>query len=204
MAATVKQMSLIVSLLGVVSFILGVVAENKKPVAGTPVPGSDGISVTCKYPADPTVALGYLSTAFLVASTVIGYMSLFYPYKGKSIPQGILFKHTTFTVFFNISLFTAGLAAAMLLWPTITEHIHLTRNVHQNLSYECPTAKTGLLGGGAFLSLDSSLLWLIALMLAGNAREDFFGEEEDGDKGEFGAASSDAYYDADSGLKGSA
>lgn len=95
--------------------------------------------------------------------------------------------------------FTAGLAAAMLLWPTITEHIHLTRNVHQNLSYECPTAKTGLLGGGAFLSLDSSLLWLIALMLAGNAREDFFGEEEeDGDKGEFGAASSD------SGLKGSA
>ncbi|KAG4931170.1 hypothetical protein JHK86_048131 [Glycine max] len=66
--------------------------------------------------------------------------------------------------------FTAGLAAAMLLWPTITEHIHLTRNVHQNLSYECPTAKTGLLGE----------------------------EEEDGDKGEFGAASSD------SGLKGSA
>ncbi|KHM99320.1 hypothetical protein glysoja_042733 [Glycine soja] len=43
------------------------------------------------------------------------------------------------------------------------------------------------------------LLWLIALMLADNAREDFFGEEEeDGDKGEFGAASSD------SGLKGSA
>ena len=41
-------------------------------------------------------------------------------------------------------------------------------------------------------------------MLADNAREDFFGEEEDGDKGEFGAASSDAYYDADSGLKGSA
>lgn len=75
-----------------------------QPAAGTPVPGLDGVSVTCKYPADPTVALGYLSTAFLVASTVIGYMSLFYPYKGKSIPQGILFKHTTFTVFFNISL----------------------------------------------------------------------------------------------------
>ncbi|KAG4954067.1 hypothetical protein AAZX31_14G119800 [Glycine max] len=204
MAATVKQMSLIVSLFGVVSFILGVVAENKKPAAGTPVPGLDGVSVTCKYPADPTVALGYLSTAFLVASTVTGYLSLFYPYKGKSIPQGVLFKHTTFTVFFNISLFTTGLAAAMLLWPTITEHIHLTRNVHRNINYECPTAKTGLLGGGAFLSLDSSLLWLIALMLADNAREDFFEEEgEDGDKGEFGTASSDAYYDADSGPKAS-
>ncbi|XP_020223667.1 uncharacterized protein LOC109805839 [Cajanus cajan] len=204
MAATVKQMALIVSLLGLVSFILGVVAENKKPAAGTPVPGVDGISVTCKYPADPTVALGYLSTAFLVASTVVGYLALFYPYKGKSIPQGVLFKHTTFTVFFNIALFTTGLAATLLLWPTITEQLHLTRNVHRDMSYECPTAKTGLLGGGAFLSLDSSLLWLITLMLAGNAREDFFEEEEeDGDKGEFGAVSSNAYYD-DDGVKGSA
>ncbi|KAK7377300.1 hypothetical protein VNO80_02723 [Phaseolus coccineus] len=204
MAATMKQMSLIVSLLGVVSFILGVVAENKKPAAGIPVTSLDGVSVTCKYPADRTVVLGYLSVAFLVASTVVGYLSLFYPYKGKSIPQGVLFKHTTFTVFFNISLFTAGLAAALLLWPTITEQLHLTRNVHHDVKYECPTAKTGLLGGGAFLSLDSSLLWLIALMLAGNAREDFFEEEDTGgDKGEYGTASSDNYYDADSGLKGS-
>jgi len=100
--------------------------------------------------------------------------------------------------------FTAGLAAALLLWPTITEQLHLTHNVHHDVNYECPTAKTGLLGGGAFLSLDSSLLWLIALMLAGNAREDFFDEEGNGvDKGEYGTASSDNYYDADSGLKGS-
>lgn len=100
--------------------------------------------------------------------------------------------------------FTAGLAAALLLWPTITEQLHLTHNVHHDVHYECPTAKTGLLGGGAFLSLDSSLLWLIALMLAGNAREDFFEEESNGvDKGEYGTASSDNYYDADSGLKGS-
>ena len=41
---------------------------------------------------------------------------------------------------------------------------------------------TGLLGGGTFLSLDSSLFWLVALMLAGNAREDYFDEiEENGD-----------------------
>ncbi|KAL2318299.1 hypothetical protein Fmac_032175 [Flemingia macrophylla] len=200
MAATVKQMALIMSLLGVVSFILGVVAENKKPAAGTAVPSSDGHSVTCKYPSDPTVALGYLSTAFLVASTVVGYLSLFYPYKGKSIPQGVLFKHTTFTVFFNIALFTTGLAATLLLWPTITEQLHLTRNVHRDMSYECPTAKTGLLGGGAFLSLDSSLLWLIALMLADNAREDFF---EDGEAGDKDGLSSNVYYD-DAGIKGSA
>ncbi|CAL0333039.1 unnamed protein product [Lupinus luteus] len=197
MAATMKQMALIVSFFGFVSFILGVLAENKKPPAGTPVQHGNG--VTCKYPADPTVALGYLSTAFLIASTVAGYLSLFYPYQGKSVPQGVLFKYTTFTVFFNVSLFTAGLAATMLLWPTITEQIHLSKNVHSDPKYECPTAKTGLLGGGAFLSLDSSLLWLIALMLAGNVREDFF-DEQDGDKGEFGKASSD-HYDADIGVK---
>ncbi|XP_027332030.1 uncharacterized protein LOC113847246 [Abrus precatorius] len=201
MAATLKQMALIVSAFGVVSFILGVVAENKKPAAGTPVRGGDGVSVTCKYPSDPTVVLGYLSVAFLVASTVAGYLSLFYPYKGKSVPQGVLFKHSTFTLFFNIALFITGLAAAMLLWPTITQQLHITNNVHRDINYECPTAKTGLLGGGAFLSLDSSLLWLIALMLADNAREDFF--EEEGDNGEFGKASSDA-YDVDVGVKRSA
>ena len=60
--------------------------------------------VTCKFSSDPTVALGYLSVAFLVASTVAGYLSLFYPYKGKSVPQGVLFKNTSFVVFFNIAL----------------------------------------------------------------------------------------------------
>ncbi|KAE9617889.1 hypothetical protein Lalb_Chr03g0040351 [Lupinus albus] len=59
--------------------------------------------------------------------------------------------------------FTTRLAATMLLWPTITEQIHLSHNVHSNVNYECPIAKTGLLGGGAFLSLDASLFWLINL-----------------------------------------
>ncbi len=72
--------------------------------------------------------------------------------------------------------FTSGLAAALLLWPVITEQIHQARNVHHNLNASCPTAKTGLLGGGAFLSLDSSLFWLVCLMLADNAREDYFDE----------------------------
>ncbi|KAF1887136.1 hypothetical protein Lal_00008684 [Lupinus albus] len=199
MAPTIKQMAVIVSFFGFVSFVLGVLAENKKPAAGAPDPNENG--VTCKYPTDPTVALGYLSTVFLIGSTVTGYLSLFYPYKGKSIPQGVLFKHTTFFVFFNIALFTTGLAATMLLWPTITEQIHLSHNVHSDVNYECPTAKTGLLGGGAFLSLDSSLFWLIALMLADNVREDFF-DGENGDKGEFGKASSDS-YDSDIGVNGS-
>ncbi|KAL6212199.1 hypothetical protein ACLB2K_017420 [Fragaria x ananassa] len=177
MAVTVRQMALIVGVFGVLSFVFGIIAENKKPASGTPLPGKD--VVVCKYPSDPSVALGYLSFAFLLVSTVVGFLSLFYPYQGKSLPQAALFRSKSFVVFFNISLLTAGLAAALLLWTTITEQLHLSRNVHHNLETTCPTAKTGLLGGGAFVSLDSSLFWLVALMLADNAREDYF---EDLDK----------------------
>ncbi|KAJ8763761.1 hypothetical protein K2173_003543 [Erythroxylum novogranatense] len=176
MAVSVKQMAVIVATLGVLSFIFGIVAENKKPASGTPIHGK-GV-VICKYPRDPTVVLGYLSVMFLILSTVAGYLSLFYPYKGKSVPQAALFRSTSFLVFFNIAVFTGGLALALLLWPTITEQLHLTRNVHLNLETECPTAKTGLLGGGALVSLDSALFWLVALMLADNAREDYFDEVE--------------------------
>ncbi|XP_062024048.1 uncharacterized protein LOC133740146 [Rosa rugosa] len=181
MAVTVKQMAVIVAFFGVLSFIFGIIAENKKPAAGKPVPWKD--VVICKYPSDPSVALGYLSFAFLLVSTVVGFLSLFYPYQGKSLPQAALFRSKSFVVFFNISLLTAGLAAALLLWTTITEQLHLSRNVHHNLKTDCPTAKTGLLGGGAFVSLDSSLFWLVALMLADNAREDYFEESDKDVKG---------------------
>ncbi|ONI34116.1 hypothetical protein PRUPE_1G463400 [Prunus persica] len=201
MAVTVKQMSLTVAFFGVLSFVLGVIAENKKPASGTPIPGK-GV-VFCKYPADPSVVLGYLSFAFLLVSTVAGFLSLFYPYKGKALPQAALFRSTSFVVFFNISLLTAGLAAALLLWPTITEQLHRSRNVHRNLDTACPTAKTGLLGGGAFVSLDASLLWLVALMLADNAREDYFEEIEEDVKGEYGQVSA-TDYDGRVNVKGSA
>ncbi|XVF10523.1 hypothetical protein REPUB_Repub07fG0190300 [Reevesia pubescens] len=176
MAVTIKQAAIIVAFLGVLSFIFGVIAENKKPAAGTPISGKD--VVICKYPSDPSVLLGYLSVAFLILSTVVGYWSLFYPYEGKSVPHSVFFQSTSFFVFFNIALFTGGLAGTLLLWPTMTEHLHLTRNVHHNLTTECPTAKTGLLGGGAFVSLDSAFFWLVALMLADNVREDHFDEVE--------------------------
>ncbi|KAJ8526637.1 hypothetical protein K7X08_029114 [Anisodus acutangulus] len=74
---------------------------------------------------------------------------------------------------------TTGLAATLLLWPTISEQLHITWNIHHNLQTECPTAKTGLLGGGAFLSLDSALFWLVCLMLADNTRKDYFEETAD-------------------------
>lgn len=78
------------------------------------------------------------------------------------------------------------MAEGMLLWPTITELIHLKRNVHHNMNAKCPTAKTGLFGGAAFMALNASLFWLICLMLANNAREDYFDEEDENRKGEYG------------------
>nr|GEU33225.1 keratin-associated protein 10-6 isoform 1 [Tanacetum cinerariifolium] len=85
-----------------------ITAENKRnstsvePASGTPITGKD--VVICKYPADPTVALGHLSFGFLAASTLAGGLSLFYPYKGKSIPWPELFQSTSFFIFFLIAL----------------------------------------------------------------------------------------------------
>lgn len=74
----------------------------------------------------------------------------------------------------------------MLLWASITEHLHLSRNVHHNMDTGCPTAKTGLFGGAGFLALDASLFWLVCLMLADNARDDYFGGGEEDLKGDYG------------------
>lgn len=71
----------------------------------------------------------------------------------------------------------------MLLWPTIQEQQHHANNVHHNLSTTtCPTAKTGVLGGGAFLALDASLFWLVCFMLVSNLRDDFLEDLHDGSK----------------------
>ncbi|XP_009338849.2 uncharacterized protein LOC103931154 [Pyrus x bretschneideri] len=172
MAVTMIKMGLIVAVLGIVSFAFGIAAEVHKPAAGIPIIGRNGV-VMCKYPSDPTVVYGYLSFAFLVASSLTGFLSVFYPYKGKSVPSSAFLQSTLLVTFFNSTLGAIGLAAALLLWPTISGQQH--HNMYQNLSSAsgCPTAKTGVLGGGAFLSLNSSLLWLVCLMLTSNARYDF-------------------------------
>ncbi|KAK4786235.1 hypothetical protein SAY86_002924 [Trapa natans] len=80
----------------------------------------------------------------------------------------------------------AGLGGGLLLWPTIVEQLHIYNNVHPLESTSCPTAKTGLLGGAAFLSLDSMLMWHVTLMLASNTRDDYFDEVEGRSKGDSG------------------
>ena len=57
------------------------------------------------------------------------------------------------------------------------------------MNYQCPTAKTGLFGGAAFLALDAALFWLVCQMLALNARADYL--DEDDNKGEYGQVYAD-------------
>ncbi|XP_058113437.1 uncharacterized protein LOC131256567 [Magnolia sinica] len=176
------QIALSVAAFGSLAFIFGVIAENKKPAAGIPFSGKD--VVICKYPSDPTVALGSLSVVTLFVATILGVVSMFYPYKGKSVPTEALFRSTTLLVFFVIAMSVSVLAEAMMMWATITEGLHRVRNVHHNLNTQCPTAKTGLFGGAAFLALDAALFWLVCQMLTLNAREDYLEEEDP--KGEYG------------------
>ncbi|XP_037450014.1 uncharacterized protein LOC119319706 isoform X2 [Triticum dicoccoides] len=96
-----KGIALTVSLFGLLAFLLGVVAENKKPPYGTPIKGKD--VVICKFPSDPTIAMGSLSIVALVLAAFIGHVAIFYPYKGKSVPRGALFQSTSLSVFFVIA-----------------------------------------------------------------------------------------------------
>ncbi|KAF4377244.1 hypothetical protein F8388_012345 [Cannabis sativa] len=178
MAFTATQMSLVVSSFGLVSFILGIVAENKKAQSGTPVHKKG--SVICIYPSDPSIALGYLSFIFLLQQQQLAITQSFIHTKENFFHNQSSLGANIYA-FFNIALLTGGLGAAFTLWPTIEE-----QNFHKHKAYpitteKCPTPKIGLLGGGALLSLDSTLLWLVALMLAINVREDFI---EYGDEGE--------------------
>ncbi|KAG8084518.1 hypothetical protein GUJ93_ZPchr0010g9813 [Zizania palustris] len=162
-----------------------------QPPSGTPIKGKD--VVLCKFPNDPTVAMGSLSVVSLVLSVIVGHAAVFYPYKGKSVPRGVLFQSASLSVFFVIAELVSALALAMLLWATVTEGLHRSNNIHHDMDTQCPTAKTGLFGGAAFLALDAALFWLVAQMLALNARSDYL--DEDDDKGDYGQVYASSHAD---------
>lgn len=72
-----------------------------QPPYGTPIKGKD--VVICKFPSDPTVALGSLSVVTLFVAAVIGHIAVYYPYKGKTVPNQALFCSTTLVVFFMVA-----------------------------------------------------------------------------------------------------
>ncbi|TYG48291.1 hypothetical protein ES288_D10G002000v1 [Gossypium darwinii] len=179
MAIDIKTMATTVAVFGVLSLLFGVIAENKKPAFGNPEIQTSPLRVICNYPSDPTVVLGFLSIASLTTSVVLGYYSVFDPYNSTSVPYYVFFRSIPFFVFFLITMGLSMLGEGMLTWVTITELLHLTNNVHKDMKTTCPTAKTGLFGGAAFMALNASLFWLICLMLAGDVRKDYFVEQGD-------------------------
>ncbi|PKA54393.1 hypothetical protein AXF42_Ash000226 [Apostasia shenzhenica] len=52
----------------------------------------------------------------------------------------------------------------MMILETVTESLHRIHNKNKDMDYACPTAKTGLFGGAAFLFLDASLIWVVCLL----------------------------------------
>eukprot|EP00249_Psilotum_nudum_P024745 c29285_g1_i1 orf=368-976(+) len=169
--------------LGILAFIFGVVGENKKPAQGMPIPL--GSKTTCHYPSDPSVILGSLSIVLLFFSSVVGIASIFFPYGKKAVPWAALGRSGLLVTFIVLSFILFFTAEGLLMWVTISEASYHVNNVHLGTS-DCPTAKTGLMGGAAFLALDTTLFWLVCQMLTMNAREDYllFDQDEKGSYGE--------------------
>lgn len=69
---------------------------------GTAIKGQ-GV-VICKYPSDPTVALGILACLSLPVTAVLGLVAIYYPYNGKSVPSKALFRSTPLSVFYVIAV----------------------------------------------------------------------------------------------------
>lgn len=177
--------ALLITCSGLIAFILGISAENQKPtatrVSGLTASGRD-TAVTCVYPADPTIWLGSIAVVLLFVTAIEGLVAIVFPYQGKKVPVRALFKSTSLLTFTILSVVIFLVAEALLLWATILESLHRRHfNGKVDPMGSCPTAKTGLFGGAAFLALDSTLFWLICLMLTVNARADHFNsfEEED-------------------------
>ncbi|KAF3321925.1 hypothetical protein FCM35_KLT14141 [Carex littledalei] len=159
---------------GILSFVLGISAELKKPPSGTPIQGA-GV-IICSFPKDPTIQLGFLSILTAISTSVLGASSVL---SAKDIPRKALFGYRLFYIFFHLTIGVALSGVGMMLWVTVTELLHHLRNVHHDLEYTCPTAKTGLFGGAAFLTLDAMLLWIVTMMLVLNVREDLHRPDED-------------------------
>ncbi|MCO5612931.1 hypothetical protein L7F22_067204 [Adiantum nelumboides] len=163
---------------GLLSFIFGIVAENKKPATGIATQQGDS--------ADPYVPLGALSAIFLAATSVLGVTSIFFAYNKEAVPVSALARSKMLVTFSIISCILFFAAEGLILWASITENAYHIYRIHDTA--KCPTAKTGLMGGAAFLALDTMLFWLVCQMLTMNARADYLELDEEDEKGTYGYA----------------
>ncbi|EEF34421.1 hypothetical protein RCOM_0205910 [Ricinus communis] len=262
MAVSVRQMSLIVATLGALSFIFGIVVENKRLAAGIPIPGKSG--VVCKQICSSLCPLLKFHFLRLLQHVLVywGISSIFAvmanSHGADSVDSQIssAFVSLDSALFWLLSLMSAdnaregyfdevesdckgehGQPAAGIPIPgksgVVCKQIcsslcpllkfHFLRLLQHFLQHFCCYGQQSrsrfsrlanfkvtssqiarLLGGGAFVSLDSALFWLLSLVSADNAREGYFDEVESDCKGEHGQVLTDEYDDASAHLKGAA
>lgn len=82
-----------------------------------------------------------------------------------------------FNMHVTINRVVSAMAFVLTLWATVSQFFILKHNVHHDMGMQCPTAKTGLIGGAGFMSLNTALMWYIVFMLSQNRKEDIFDEE---------------------------
>ncbi|KAJ7294436.1 hypothetical protein O6H91_08G004800 [Diphasiastrum complanatum] len=188
----VRWASTLVTVPGLIAFALGVIAENKKPADDAiKLIHMNGLT-TCQYPMDSSIALGIFSIILLFASTAAAQAAIFFPYDGKHLPYHSLWKKQVFTAFFILSMVLYFTTEGLLIWATVIESNHRNYNIHHQALDSCPTAKTGLYGGAAFLALATTLFWLICMILVVNIRSDHLTEAED-ETGFYGQVTADQY-----------
>ncbi|KAK4338096.1 hypothetical protein RND71_042583 [Anisodus tanguticus] len=191
MAMSVKHMSIIIATLDVLSFIFGVVAENNKGEEGhslQPEPQFQekgllfvNIDMIQLLPWD-------FCLLFLAASAVAGFLSLFYPYKGKSIPQAVLQRSTSFIIFLNVALgqLLVDIFELMLCPLTWTckkfQWMHRVETYNFNDIYNVGNKVMDGNSGSVKMGLSSlpdSKLLKAFKQLADNTRKDYFEETAD-------------------------
>lgn len=103
----------------------------------------------------------YVSQSLFWLLLLCPAICLFYPYKGKSVPQFFIQKLQIGGVFYCYFRHS-GIGGGAALVANINR-LYLKRNIHLNLATNSSTVKTDLLSGRAFLSLVSALFRLVCL-----------------------------------------
>jgi hypothetical protein len=73
-----------------------------QPPYGTPVQQGPDV-VVCRFPSDPTVALGALSALAAACSAALGALAAFFPYGGRHVPRNVLLGYTPLYVFLHVT-----------------------------------------------------------------------------------------------------
>uniref|UniRef100_A0A2N9IAC5 Uncharacterized protein n=1 Tax=Fagus sylvatica TaxID=28930 RepID=A0A2N9IAC5_FAGSY len=163
MEGRVLVVSIVVGFLGLLSVILGFVAEATRIKVSQLL--FDGF--TCVYPNSPATALGIVAllviiTAQIIISVLTGCICCC---KRSSKPSGSNF--TAAQICFVVSWITAVIAALCLMLASAFNNSQKT-TIYADGYYECYVVKPGVFAAGAIFSLVTVVLGVISYILSNN------------------------------------